>query len=462
MILFFLLLILNLILFFNLKRISRTLNIYDSPDNKLKLHKSKIPITGGLILVINFSITFFYQIIFLEKFFVFDLDSLQNNELFSLLILIYGYFFLGLYDDKFHLNPLKRISFSVLIILVAILLNKDLLINNFTLTFFEKRIFFENFSLIFTIFCILILVNSLNFYDGINGQSCLIFLVFFTYLSIISGFNFFYLICVMLIFFNNVTQLKNMLFLGDGGVYLLGIILSASLIYEHNVKNNIIYADEIFFLLLLPGFDLVRLTITRSFNLKNPFMGDRNHIHHLLINKFSLIFSNSILFFLSILPIFLINFLKLNFFLIFIIFFITYFFLILFLKSSDKINNDKNKKILVVGAGGFIGGHLVKKLLEYKNSLIVVDIKPKEYWFQDYENAINYYSMNMKEINNCREVTKNIDYVFNMACNMGGMGFIENNKAECMQSVLINTNLLIACKENGIKKYFFSWCLRIQ
>ena len=62
----------------------------------------------------------------------------------------------------------------------------------------------------------------------------------------------------------------------------------------------------------------------------------------------------------------------------------------------------------------------------------------------------------MKEIQNCRKVAKNIDYVFNMACNMGGMGFIENNKAECMQSVLINTNLLIACKEDNVKKYFFS------
>ena len=64
--------------------------------------------------------------------------------------------------------------------------------------------------------------------------------------------------------------------------------------------------------------------------------------------------------------------------------------------------------------------------------------------------------MDMKEISNCRKVTKNVDYVFNMACNMGGMGFIENNKAECMQSVLINTNLLISCKENQVKKYFFS------
>ena len=115
----------------------------------------------------------------------------------------------------------------------------------------------------------------------------------------------------------------------------------------------------------------------------------------------------------------------------------------------------KNKKILVVGAGGFIGGHLVKRLLNGNNSLVASDIKPKEYWFQDYDEVENHYSMDMKEINNCRILTKGVDYVFNMACNMGGMGFIENNKAECMQSVLINTNLLIACKDNGIKRYFF-------
>ena len=115
----------------------------------------------------------------------------------------------------------------------------------------------------------------------------------------------------------------------------------------------------------------------------------------------------------------------------------------------------KNKKILVVGAGGFIGGHLVKRLLNDENFIIATDIKPKEYWFQDFEKTKNYYSLDMKEIDNCRKVTKNVDYVFNMACNMGGMGFIENNKAECMQSVLINTNLLIASKENKIKRYFF-------
>tara|TARA_Y100000996_G_scaffold307946_1_gene244634 strand:- start:873 stop:1883 length:1011 start_codon:yes stop_codon:yes gene_type:complete len=117
---------------------------------------------------------------------------------------------------------------------------------------------------------------------------------------------------------------------------------------------------------------------------------------------------------------------------------------------------EKNKNILVVGAGGFIGGHLIKKLIENGNSITAVDIKPKEYWFQDFDIVKNYYETDMKLSDNCIKLTKNIDYIFNMACNMGGMGFIENNKAECMQSVLINTNLLIASKENQVQKYFFS------
>ena len=116
----------------------------------------------------------------------------------------------------------------------------------------------------------------------------------------------------------------------------------------------------------------------------------------------------------------------------------------------------KNKKILVVGAGGFIGGHLVDRLIRDGNTIVATDIKPKEYWFQDFDNAENYYATDMKDISNCRKVATGVDFVFNMACNMGGMGFIENNKAECMLSVLINTNLLIACNENKVQRYFFS------
>jgi len=112
-------------------------------------------------------------------------------------------------------------------------------------------------------------------------------------------------------------------------------------------------------------------------------------------------------------------------------------------------------KILIAGAGGFIGGHLVKNLLKEGHKLICVDAKPIDYWFQIYDNNENF-SLDLKEYENCLKATEGVDYIYNMACNMGGMGFIENNKAECMLSVLINTNLLRACLTNKIKKYFFS------
>ena len=113
------------------------------------------------------------------------------------------------------------------------------------------------------------------------------------------------------------------------------------------------------------------------------------------------------------------------------------------------------KKILVTGAGGFIGGHLVKELLNKGYSVRAVDIKPFEKWYQifnDVEN--NQLDMAIKE--NCFKMTNGVSEVMNMACNMGGMGFIENHKAECMLSVLVNTHMLMACKENKVKKYFFS------
>ena len=84
----------------------------------------------------------------------------------------------------------------------------------------------------------------------------------------------------------------------------------------------------------------------------------------------------------------------------------------------------KNNKILIVGAGGFIGGHLVKRLLDDGNFVVATDIKPKEYWFQEFETAENYYSMDMKDISNCRKVTKNIDYVFMFAGRLSTMAIM--------------------------------------
>jgi len=112
-------------------------------------------------------------------------------------------------------------------------------------------------------------------------------------------------------------------------------------------------------------------------------------------------------------------------------------------------------KYLICGAGGFIGGHLVNDLMRQGHEVVCADIKPKEFWFQIFDKNKNF-SLDLKEYENCLKVTEGVDFIYNMACNMGGMGFIENNKAECMLSVLINTNLLRACLVHKVKKYFFS------
>jgi len=112
-------------------------------------------------------------------------------------------------------------------------------------------------------------------------------------------------------------------------------------------------------------------------------------------------------------------------------------------------------KFLVCGAGGFIGGHLVKDLMNQGHEVVCADIKPQEFWFQIFEENKNY-TLDLKEYDNCLKVTEGVNFIYNMACNMGGMGFIENNKADCMLSVLINTNLLRASLIHQVKKYFFS------
>ena len=112
-------------------------------------------------------------------------------------------------------------------------------------------------------------------------------------------------------------------------------------------------------------------------------------------------------------------------------------------------------KILVTGAGGFIGGHLAQHLINDGYKVKSVDIKPLNEWFQVSDKSENF-TRDMSLLDNCLEMTKGVDGVINMACNMGGMGFIESNKALCMLSVLVNTHMLMACKKFKIKRYFFS------
>ena len=113
------------------------------------------------------------------------------------------------------------------------------------------------------------------------------------------------------------------------------------------------------------------------------------------------------------------------------------------------------KKVLVAGGGGFIGGWLVKELLSMSYQVSVVDIKPLSEWYQVFPSARNS-SRDLSLLDNCIQSTVGIDEIYNLAADMGGMGFIENNKAACMLTVLINTHLLMAAKINGVSRYFFA------
>ncbi|MDA0704406.1 MAG: NAD-dependent epimerase/dehydratase family protein [Proteobacteria bacterium] len=117
---------------------------------------------------------------------------------------------------------------------------------------------------------------------------------------------------------------------------------------------------------------------------------------------------------------------------------------------------DKDRLILVTGGGGFIGGHLVGDLLAKGHSRVrAVDIKPYEDWYQVHPAADNRM-LDLQGRAECEEAAEDAAWIYNLAADMGGMGFIENNKALCMISVLINTHMLMAAKEAGTERFFYA------
>ena len=111
---------------------------------------------------------------------------------------------------------------------------------------------------------------------------------------------------------------------------------------------------------------------------------------------------------------------------------------------------------VVCGAGGFIGGHLVKSLISNGIKVVrAVDIKPLEDWYQVTDGVENL-SLDLKDKKNCERATEGVALVYQLAADMGGMGFIENNKALCMLSVLTNTHMIMAAKDAGVKRFFYS------
>lgn len=116
----------------------------------------------------------------------------------------------------------------------------------------------------------------------------------------------------------------------------------------------------------------------------------------------------------------------------------------------------KNESVVVCGGGGFIGGHLVEALLkDGVNVVRAVDVKPLDEWYQKNREVENL-TLDLRDKDNCYKAAEEMQIVFQLAADMGGMGFIENNKALCMLSVLTNTHMLMAARNCGVERFFYS------
>ncbi len=268
--------ILNLIIIIFFTKLKHIISVKDYP-NKRKLHAKPIPLLGGPILLINLS--FYALLTHLE---VINFDFEINAKLFYLYCLII--FVLGIVDDIFSINPNIKLTGFIIIFFSYCFLDNSILIQEISLSFRPSNIYLGNYSYFFTVICFLAFINAFNMFDGINLQSTS-YSIFLTLYLLYSSYNsFFFLLIVFLIFFS-ILNFKNKSFLGNSGSYLLPFIFSVIFIHNHNFQNY--NADLIFVLMSIPGFELLRLTIYRISRGKHPFYPDRNHIHHLMMLKYS-------------------------------------------------------------------------------------------------------------------------------------------------------------------------------
>lgn len=288
--------IINFLIFFFLKdKIAKKLNLVDKPDHVLKIHKSSVPLLGGFILLTN-------------SFFLLYFSIIGNNSYYLKIILLsFSISLFGLIDDIKNIKPNTKIIFLTFFLIFFFYIFPDMKINSLKfLTFGLKQINIENkywLSLLFTVLCYLLLINAYNMCDGLDGIALFIGLIWLCYFFLkITEINYYLIsiiITLILIYYFNI---RSKIFLGDSGNYYISTFAASVLIKENNFMTNYI-AEEIFIIFMLPGIDMLRLFIVRIYKKKNPFIGDRNHFHHLLINKFNKIKSIIIYYLFILIPI---------------------------------------------------------------------------------------------------------------------------------------------------------------
>jgi len=265
------------------KKISKFYNVYDYPDFNRKIHKTPIPLLGGFYIVLNFVLIFL-----VEFFFVYEIDSIffSTKEFFILNNSLIFFLIIGYFDDKKSMNPNLKLFLIIIIILFAVYMDKEVKLEAITFSFYPEKISLSYYSWIFTVLCFALFINALNMLDGINCQVAT-YILFILFIFIAKGIlvNLSLLFILFLLVFL-VLNYQNKIFLGDSGTLLLGFVISYFFIKTYNTQHSF-YADEIFLIMAIPGYELLRLFFFRIFLGKHPFSSDQNHIHHLLLNKLS-------------------------------------------------------------------------------------------------------------------------------------------------------------------------------
>ena len=256
---------LTLIIFFYLKPISKIINIFDKPD-KRKIHKNPIPAIGGIII-----------------FFILLINLIIFNNLEKEIFLLASLFMLiGIIDDAIKISANIRLIILSILSFVFLSYFKD-----FNIEFLHVenigKINLNNYSIFFTVLSLLLFQNAMNMIDGINGLSGSIFLIIFIFIATKMNFNSIFVLLIFVIIIFLIFNIMNKIFMGDAGIYFLSMLSGLIIIDMSN--NDLIYSEEIFLLMMLPGIDMLRLFIYRIINKKNPFKPDRFHIHHLLQHK---------------------------------------------------------------------------------------------------------------------------------------------------------------------------------
>ena len=272
-------LFINFFIFFNFKKISELLNMYDYPDSDRKFHKKATPILGGFIFYFSILFLFFFQTLsstIIEEHYLF-----KNINFFMFLSV---FFFIYIYDDKKVLSPNFKLFSQILIILTYLILDRSILITNLEFSFLDQKIMLGNFSFPFTILCFMLFMNAFNMFDGINLQCGLYSLQIFIILYFATN-NFLFIYLIIPISFFLILNYLNLCFLGNNGTSVISFTISVLIIKIYNLDKTF-FADDIFIIMCIPGFDLLRLAIIRVLNKKHPFYPDRNHLHHLFLKNF--------------------------------------------------------------------------------------------------------------------------------------------------------------------------------